>query len=310
MREPRQEVALADSVEAELGVEPARPVVGERLEEDHVVSAACLVERVLDDRSAEPTAAVRPHRFDVLDLGGPAVAADLAVRGDAVVHDRCEEARRDSPHDQPLRIVQLPGDLVVAPGLRDRRCDADRLDPVELHLPHHGGVDASVRFASMGEHDVRRAHVPTIGEGGRRGVPALLEDHAAMVAVLHDAIRLRRKLAGIDVRLLDRHVVGVVDARHRVGEEADTVRRRHAPLRGGELDGPAEVVDALDAHRRILAVRALRASVRGSAVRGRRGPARARGHTRPSLRRADRGGAAALPGRRAGSGSCRARAGP
>ncbi len=248
------------------------------------------------------------HRLDVFDLRGPAVAADLAVRDNAVVDDRREESRCDSPHDQPLRVVQLRGDLVIAPGLRDRRRNSDRHDPVEIHLLHHGGVDAPVWLARMREHDVGRAHIPA-GDECRRGcVAALLEDHAAMVVALHHAVRLHRKPGRVDLAILDRHVVRVVDARHRVREEAETVPRRLAPLRGGKLDRPAETVDALDAHRRILAARALRASVRGSAARGRRAPAPAHGRTRASPQLPDRGGAAALPGRRAGSGSCRARA--
>ena len=49
-RRPQEEVPLGDDVEAELRVELARPVVGERLEE-HALAAACaLLERVLRRR--------------------------------------------------------------------------------------------------------------------------------------------------------------------------------------------------------------------------------------------------------------------
>ena len=65
---PRVDVAAADDGEAELRVQLARPVVGERLEEHEIACSQPFVERVLDDRAAEPAAAKLFEHLDVLDL--------------------------------------------------------------------------------------------------------------------------------------------------------------------------------------------------------------------------------------------------
>ena len=311
MREPGQEVAPADNVEAELGVELPRPVVLEGFEEDHLVVASCHVEGVLDDRTAETTSAVGTHRFDILDLGGDPIAAHLAVRGDAIVHDRREEACRHRAHDQALRIVQLCGEVVVAPRFGDRGRRSGRHEPVELDLLHHRGVDPPVGLAAVLEHEMCRAHVPVVAQRSGERVVALLQDHAAMMEALHQRVGLRHNVGGVDTRILDRQVVRVVDVRRRVGEEPGSVCRRYLPLGCAALHAAAEGSDAIDAHRPILAITITtsRASVRGTSARVRRARARARGRRRRGPRRCGRAAAAAPPGRRADSGSCRGRAG-
>ena len=68
MGRAQEEPPFVDDVEAELRVQLPRPVVGERLEEDELVPAPCLVERVLHHGPAEPAAAVLLERGHVLDL--------------------------------------------------------------------------------------------------------------------------------------------------------------------------------------------------------------------------------------------------
>ncbi len=306
--ELRQEVAPADGIEAELLVEQSRPVVGERLEEHDVVLSARHVQCVLDDCATEAPPAVGADGFDILDLRGAPVAAHLAVGGDSAVDDCREEARRDGAHDQSLCIVQLRSDVVVAPRLRDGGRRPGGNQPFELHLLHHRGVDAPVRLPAVREHDVRGAHVPVLDQCRRERVVARAEDHPAVVVALHQGVGLCCDGARVDAWIRDREVVRVVDVRHGVGEEADPVCCRDTPLGGGELDGSQEVADAFVAHRRILAVRARRAAVRGIAARGRHARARARACRRHAPHRRGRAGPGARPGPHGGSGSCRDRA--
>jgi hypothetical protein len=229
------DVSPADDREAELRVQRARPVVGERLEVHELARPQSLVERVLDDRTAEAAAPKLLEDLDVLDLRHAVPLSELAPAGDRPVDLGAEEARRNRRRDESLRIVQLRRDLGVAPWLAQGRFGSKRDQVVELDRPDRADVDAPVGLGGVSEHEMRHALEPELREVVRKPGRTVLDDHAGMVARLERSLGIHGKVAGAGSGRLDGQVVAVVYVGDRVGDDRSAGRQRERPIGRGAL---------------------------------------------------------------------------
>jgi hypothetical protein len=188
-----------------------RPVVGERLEEDEVVVAQRLVERVLDDGAAQAAAAVLLERVDVLDLRDAVAAAQLAIGRDLPAHDSREVAQRYRAGDATLRLDEPGRELLVAPRLAERRLLAHLRQVLERELANQGRVDAPVEDAPVRHHEVPRLRPAELLEVRGKPRAAAVDDDSAVKEVRLHVLGLARERPRAAPAALDAHEVHVVD---------------------------------------------------------------------------------------------------
>ena len=250
MRAAQQQVPHTDHVEAELLVEIARPVLGQRLEEDHVVRRACVVGHGLDERPAEPPPAHGREGIDVLDLRDAVRLPELAVADHLVAGEDAEVANRHRPGDALQPAIEVRRQLSRAPRLRADELLAQRLDLAEAHLAHRLDRHAAVGLA-LPSHDQVRRRLPAVC-GERRGRSGLVgrQRHLAVPEHLHRGVGRRSDLARAR-GLLDPDEIEVVDVGQCVAEEGGAEAERDRPFGGTVLEGAPKGVDAIQ-HERSL----------------------------------------------------------